>query len=115
MKKNTKKIVGTVQRKKDKNTIKIIIKSYDHKLLDLVAQNIFKVIKTTNSEATIVPLPTNKKKFTVLRATFKFKDAREQFEIRLHRRLITIYSAKEEAINSLRNISLPGGVDIQIK
>ena len=101
--------------KEKKEKVKILIKSYDHKLLDLVAKNIFGIIKKSDHEATIVPLPIDITKFTVLRATFKFKDAREQFETRIHKRLITIRNAKEEVINSLRDFSLPGGVDIQIK
>ncbi|MBP5301531.1 MAG: 30S ribosomal protein S10 [Bacilli bacterium] len=122
VKKNKKTTVkkGAPQSKKSsvqkkQNKMSIMLHSYDHKLLDLVTGNISKIIQSTNVKYTVVPFRTKKKVYTILRAPFKYKDDREQFEYRKHRRLITIYDIKEDTINSLRNISLPSGVDIQIK
>ena len=96
--------------------IRIKIRAYDHKLIDQSAKQIVETAKRTG--ATIsgpIPLPTEKTKYTVLRSTFVHKDSREQFEMRVHKRLIDILSATPKTIDALTNLSLPAGVDVEIK
>jgi len=96
--------------------IRVRLKAYDHVELDAGAQKLVQVAKNTG--ATVVgpiPLPTEKQVFTILRAVHKYKDAREQFEIRTHKRIIDITNPKKETIDALRNLDLPSGVDIDIK
>ena len=96
--------------------IRVRLKAYDHVNLDKSAQRIVEVAK--NSGATVVgpiPLPTEKQVFTILRAVHKYKDSREQFEIRTHKRIIDITNPKKETIDALKNLDLPSGVDIEIK
>ena len=96
--------------------IRVRLKAYDHVNLDLSAERIVQVAK--NSGATVVgpiPLPTEKQVFTILRAVHKYKDAREQFEIRTHKRIIDITNPKKETLDALKNLDLPSGVDIEIK
>ena len=96
--------------------IRVRLKAYDHVNLDLSAERIVQVAK--NSGATVVgpiPLPTEKQVFTILRAVHKYKDSREQFEIRTHKRIIDITNPKKETLEALKNLDLPSGVDIEIK
>ena len=96
--------------------IRVRLKAYDHVNLDQSAERIVQVAK--NSGATVVgpiPLPTEKQVFTILRAVHKYKDSREQFEIRTHKRIIDITNPKKETIDALKNLDLPSGVDIEIK
>ena len=96
--------------------IRVRLKAYDHVNLDLSAERIVQAAK--NSGATVVgpiPLPTEKQVFTILRAVHKYKDAREQFEIRTHKRIIDISNPKNETLDALKNLDLPSGVDIEIK
>ena len=96
--------------------IRVRLKAYDHVNLDQSAERIVQVAK--NSGATVVgpiPLPTEKQVFTILRAVHKYKDSREQFEIRTHKRLIDITHPTKETIDTLRKLDLPSGVDIDIK
>jgi len=96
--------------------IRVRLKAYDHVNLDLSAERIVQAAK--NSGATVVgpiPLPTEKQVFTILRAVHKYKDAREQFEIRTHKRIIDITNPKKETLDALKNLDLPSGVDIEIK
>ena len=96
--------------------IRIKIRAYDHKLIDQSAKQIVDTAKRTG--ATIsgpIPLPTEKTKYTVLRSTFVHKDSREQFEMRVHKRLIDILNATPKTIDSLTNLNLPAGVDVEIK
>ena len=96
--------------------IRVRLKAYDHVNLDQSAQRIVQVAR--NSGATVVgpiPLPTEKQVFTILRAVHKYKDSREQFEIRTHKRIIDITNPKKETIDALKNLDLPSGVDIEIK
>lgn len=98
------------------NKVRINLKAYDHRLLDLAAGKIVETIKRTGGEvAGPVPLPTDIEKFTVLRAVHKFKDAREQFERRTHKRLIDIKNPSKETIEALTHLDLPSGVNIDIK
>ena len=96
--------------------IRVRLKAYDHVNLDQSAERIVQVAK--NSGATVVgpiPLPTEKQVFTILRAVHKYKDSREQFEIRTHKRIIDITNPKKETLDALKNLDRPSGVDIEIK
>ena len=96
--------------------IRVRLKAYDHKILDLSVEKI--VSAATNSGAKVVgpiPLPTEKQVYTILRSVHIFKDAREQFEIRTHKRLIDIVNPTKETVDALRRLSLPSGVNIDIK
>ena len=96
--------------------IRVRLKAYDHVSLDTSAEKIIAVAK--NSGATVVgpiPLPTEKQVFTILRAVHKYKDSREQFEIRTHKRLIDINKPSKATMDLLKNLDLPAGVSIEIK
>lgn len=99
-----------------KQRIRIKLKAYDHKIID---QSVKQIIDTaTRSGAKIagpIPLPTERNPITVLRASNIDKNAREQFEMRTHKRLIDILEPNAKTVDSLMNISLPAGVDIEIK
>ncbi len=92
------------------------MKAYDHNLVDLAAEKIVETAKKMGSKVSgPIPLPTEKEIVTVLRATHKYKDAREQFESRTHKRLIDIYSPNAKTVDSLTKLELPAGIDIKIK
>ena len=96
--------------------IRIRLKAYDHVLLDQSAEKIVETAKKMGSKvAGPIPLPTEKEIVTVLRATHKYKDAREQFELRTYKRLIDIYSPNAKTIDSLTKLDLPAGIDVKIK
>ena len=88
-----------------KNSVRIRLKAYEHRNLDAASEKIVGP----------VPLPTEKQVVTVLRAVHKYKDSREQFEIRTHKRLIEIIGPSAETIEALSRLDLPSGVDIEIK
>lgn len=97
-------------------TIRIKLKAYDHKLVDDVAQKIASVIVENGAKISgPIPLPTEKEVVTILRAPHKYKDSREQFEMRTHKRLIHIYNPTGKVVNSLMAVDIPAGVDIKIK
>ncbi len=105
-----------MEKVENKPKIRIKIRAYDHKLIDQSSKQIVDTAKRTG--ATIsgpVPLPTEKKKYTVLRSTFVHKDSREQFEMRVHKRMIDILEPTPKTIDSLTNLNLPAGVDVEIK
>ena len=96
--------------------VRINLKAYDHRLLDVAAGKIVETVKRLGGEVSgPVPLPTEIEKFTVLRAVHKDKDAREQFERRTHKRLVDIKNPSKEIIDALTHLDLPSGVDINIK
>ena len=96
--------------------IRVRLMAYDHKILDLSVEKIVEVAKKTGAGVKgPIPLPTEKQVYTVLRATFKYKDSREQFEIRTHKRLVYITNPTKETIDTLRRLDLPNGVGIEIK
>ncbi len=98
------------------NTVRIKLKAYDHRVLDNAASKIVETVKRLKGEVSgPVPLPTNIEKFTILRAVHKYKDSREQFEMRTHKRLIDIKNPNKEVMDALKHLELPSGVDIQIK
>ena len=99
-----------------KAKVRIRLKAYDHRVLDSAASKIVETVKRTGGVVSgPVPLPTDVEKFTVLRAVHKYKDSREQFEMRTHKRLIDIADPSKETIDALTHLDLPGGVDIDIK
>ena len=96
--------------------IRIRLKAYDHNLVDTACAKIVEAAKKVGSKVSgPIPLPTEKEIVTVLRATHKYKDAREQFELRTYKRLIDIYSPNSKTIDSLTKLDLPSGVDVKIK
>lgn len=96
--------------------IRIKIRAYDHKLIDQSAKQIVDTAKRTGASISgPVPLPTEHTKYTVLRSTFVHKDSREQFEMRMHKRLIDILAATPKTVDALTNLNLPAGVDVEIK
>ena len=96
--------------------IRIKLKAYDHELIDESAARIVETAKKTGTKVRgPIPLTTEKDVGTILRAVHKYKDSREQFEIRTHKRLIDIYSPSSKTVDSLMKLDLPAGVDIQIK
>ncbi len=99
-----------------KEKVRVKLKSYDHRILDNAATKIVETVKRSGGEVSgPVPLPTEIEKVTILRAVHKYKDSREQFEIRTHKRLLDIKNPSKETLDALQRIDLPSGVDIQIK
>ena len=99
-----------------KEKIRVRLKSYDHTLIDAAAE---KVVETAKRNGAVVsgpvPLPTEKEIITILRAVHKYKDSREQFELRTHKRLIDIIKPSQKVFDALMNIELPAGVEIEVK
>ncbi len=105
-----------VAKKKAVDKLRIRVRAYEHKLLDISTKQIIDTAKRFDAELRgPVPMPTEIKKYTVLRSTFVNKDAREQFEMRVHKRLIDILHPEAKVIEALTNISLPSGVSIDVK
>ena len=100
----------------EKSRIRIKIRAYDNKVIDQSAQKIVEMAKRTDAEISgPVPLPTEIHKITVNKSTFVHKDSRDQYEMRVHKRLIDIWNPKPKTIDDLTNLDLPAGVDIEIK
>lgn len=96
--------------------LRIRVRAYEHKLLDISVKQIIDTAKRFDAEVRgPVPMPTEIKKYTVNRSTFVHKDAREQFEMRVHKRVIDILHPESKVIEALTNISLPSGVSIDVK
>ena len=96
--------------------MRITLKAYDHQLIDQSAKKIIETAKKTGANVSgPVPLPTKKEVVTILRAVHKYKDSREQFEMRTHKRLIDVKNPSKETIDALTHLDLPSGVDIKIK
>lgn len=99
-----------------KNKIRIRLKSYDHNLVDKAAEKIVETARRTNAQVSgPVPLPTEKEVVTILRAVHKYKDSREQFEQRTHKRLIDIQAPTQKVVDALSRLEMPAGVYIDIK
>jgi len=100
----------------NKQKIRIRLKSFDHKILDNTAAKIVETAKLTGADvAGPIPLPTKKEIVTILRAVHKYKDSREQFEIRTHKRLVDILNPQQKTVDALMKLELPAGVDVEIK
>ena len=101
---------------KEKIRIRIRIKGYDHQLVDQSSEKIVATAKRTGARVSgPVPLPTEKQIITILRAVHKYKDSREQFEMRTHQRLIDILRPSNKTVEALMGLELPAGVEIEIK
>lgn len=111
-------MMATAKKKEEepKQKIRIKIRAYDHKVIDQSAQQIIETARRYGAEVSgPVPLPTEIRKYTVHRSTFVHKDSREQYEMRVHKRLIDILNPTSKVIDALMNLNLPTGVDIEIK
>ena len=98
------------------NRIQVNLKAYDSRTIDKAASKIVETIKRTGGEVSgPVPLPTKVEKVTILRAVHKYKDSREQFEMRTHKRLIVINNPSKDTIEAMTRLDLPSGVEINIK
>lgn len=96
--------------------IRIRLKAFDHSVLDQSADKIVETAKRTGGQVSgPIPLPTDKSIYTILRAVHKYKDSREQFEMRTHKRLIDILEPTPKTIDALMRLDLPAGVDIELK
>jgi small subunit ribosomal protein S10 len=96
--------------------LRLRIKSYDHKLIDNSARDIIDAAERNDAKVCgPIPLPTEIKRYTVNRSTFIDKNSREQFELRVHKRLVEILNPNQKIIESLSNLNLPAGVDVEIK
>jgi len=121
IKKNTKtapktKAHKTVAKVEAASILRIRVRAYDSKVLDASVKQIIETALRHDAKIVgPVPLPTDIKKYTVNRASFVYKNAREQFEMRIHRRLIDIINPNAKVIEALTNISLPSGVNIDVK
>jgi len=112
--------VKTQKKKKDSaevaQKLRIRVRAYDHKILDSSIKQIVDIVERAGVEFVgPIPLPTEIKKYTVNRSTFVHKDAREQFEMRVHKRILDILNPTPKVIDSLTGLSLPAGVDIEVK
>lgn len=102
--------------KDTKQKIRIRLKAYDYRIIDKSARKIIETAERTGAQVIgPIPLPTEKNKITVLKSSFVHKDAREQFEMRVHKRLIDVLDPNAKTIDSLMSLDLPAGVDIEIK
>jgi len=96
--------------------IRVKLRAYDHKIIDQSAKTIIESAERSGAKVHgPIPLPTEKRKYTVNRSTFVHKTAREQYEMRTHKRLIDIVDPTDKTVDSLMNLNLPSGVDIEIK
>ncbi|HFQ2540587.1 30S ribosomal protein S10 [Staphylococcus aureus] len=99
-----------------KQKIRIRLKAYDHRVIDQSAEKIVETAKRSGADVSgPIPLPTEKSVYTIIRAVCKYKDSREQFEQRTHKRLIDIVNPTPKTVDALMGLNLPSGVDIEIK
>ena len=116
--KETKKRIDKTKASKDEvsHKLRIRVRAYDYKILDASVKQIMDTALRYDAKVVgPIPLPTEIKKYTVNRAAFVYKDAREQFEMRVHKRLIDIVEPNQKTIEALTNLSLPSGVNIDVK
>ncbi|HHZ7105178.1 TPA: 30S ribosomal protein S10 [Staphylococcus aureus] len=99
-----------------KQKIRIRLKAYDHRVIDQSSEKIVETAKRSGADVSgPIPLPTEKSVYTIIRAVHKYKDSREQFEQRTHKRLIDIVNPTPKTVDALMGLNLPSGVDIEIK
>ena len=116
MKEEDSKEINGDDKKEFHQRIRIKIKAYDHKIIDQSTKKIIEVAERPGATiAGPIPLPIEKTKYTVNRSTFVHKDSREQFEMRIHKRLVDILDPSPKTIDALASLNLPAGVDIEIK
>ena len=107
---------GEEEAEEIKQKIRIKIRAYDHKIIDQSTRTIIDTVERTGAKVLgPVPLPTEKKKYTVMKSSFVHKDSRDQYEMRIHKRLLDILDPLPKTIDSLQSLNLPAGVDIEIK
>ena len=105
-----------VAKRKETQKIRIRLKAFDYRIIDKAVSKIIDTAMRTGAQvAGPIPLPTEKKLHTVLKSSFVHKNARDQFEIRIHKRLIDVLDPTNKTIDSLMNLELPAGVDVEIK
>src|SRR3989338_7657781 len=108
--------MAKLEQQEEKQKIVIKISAYDQRRMDQSTKKIGNPARRNGAEITgPVPLPTEKTKYTVLRSTFVHKNSREQFEMRVHKRIIDLYNPTPKTIDALTNLNLPAGVDVEIK
>ena len=111
-----KKVKKEESEQEVKQKIRIKIKAFDHKIIDKSTKTIIDTVEKSNAKIFgPIPLPTEKIKYTVNRSTFVNKDARDQYEMRVHKRLIDIVEPTAKTVEDLTNLNLPAGVDVEIK
>jgi small subunit ribosomal protein S10 len=99
-----------------KQKIRIRLRAYDHEILDQSTKKIVETVLRTNARIRgPVPLPTEKHRYTVIRSPHKYKDSREHFEMRIHKRLLDIVEHSPKTVDSLQRLELPAGVDIELR
>jgi small subunit ribosomal protein S10 len=104
------------EKEEIKQRIRIKIRAYDHKIIDQSTRTIMETAQRTGAEILgPMPLPSEKRKYTVLKSSFVHKDARDQYEMRIHKRLMDIVNPTPKTIDALSTLSLPAGVDVEIK
>jgi len=104
------------KKNEQQNKLRLKIRAYDHRLIDASTKQIIETAERNGAEVVgPIPLPTEMRKYTVNRSTFVHKDSREQFEMRVHKRLLEIVSPQPKIIEALSNLNLPSGVDVEIK
>lgn len=109
-------VVSAKGKEESFHKLRIRVRAYDHKILDTSVRQIIDTALRYDAEVNgPIPLPTEIKKYTVNRASFVYKNAREQFEMRVHKRLIDIINPSAKLVDALTNMSLPSGVNIEVK
>lgn len=104
------------QNTETKQRIRIKIRAYDHKIIDTATETIVKTVERSGAKVLgPIPLPTERRRYTVNKSTFVHKTSRDQYEMRVHKRLIDIMNPSEGVVDSLMSLNLPSGVDIEIK
>lgn len=107
---------ATTKKADTKQRIRIRLKAYDHKVIDQAAKQIIDTaLRNGATLAGPIPLPTERNSFTVIKSPHVYKKGREQFEMRVHKRLIDVFEPTPKTIDSLMNLSLPAGCDVEIK
>jgi len=113
---SAKTTAKTTEESDFKQRIRIKIKAFDHKIIDQSTKTIIETAERSGAQIFgPIPLPTTNRKYTVNRSTFVHKDARDQYEMRIHKRLVDIIEPSAKTIEDLTNLSLPAGVDVEIK
>jgi small subunit ribosomal protein S10 len=106
----------TDQKTETKQRIRIKIRAYDHKIIDTATETIVKTVERSGAKVIgPIPLPTERRRYTVNKSTFVHKTSRDQYEMRVHKRLLDIMNPSEGVVDSLMSLNLPSGVDIEIK
>ena len=115
-KKKTSAAKPVTEKEEVAQRLRIKIKAFDHKIIDQSTRTIIDTVERSGAKVFgPIPLPTEKRKYTVNRSTFVHKDARDQFEMRIHKRLVDIIDPTSSTVEALTNLSLPSGVDVEIK